>query len=128
MSHLAKGATRVRVVETHLRRHGFRTVIVSRSGQRRGARANSLAFNGDVVVLSPANARYPHFVIEIGGKSMLVRALIAQMTVQTVPAGFVSVVVRLVNAKTRSPSAGWHVASDDAHGMLDELLESRVSA
>lgn len=121
MSDVAKGAQRVRAVEREFHRHGFRTAIISRSGQRRGERKDGLAFDGDLLALGVR-----HFVCEVGGKSKSVRASLREMTAQPLPAGFRPIVVRLVDPKTRKPGRGWrwHLDSDDAYDSLDALLEA----
>ncbi len=103
MSDVQKGATRVRRVEQMLHRLGFRTMIASRSGQRRGSRHDSLAMDGDLIALAPDDSGYAHLIVEVGGKGKSVRASLIEMRQHALPAGFEPIVARLVDSTTRAP-------------------------
>jgi hypothetical protein len=125
MSDVQKGATRVRRVEQMLHRLGFRTMIASRSGQRRGSRHDSLAMDGDLIALAPDDSGYCHLIIEVGGKGKSVRASLLKMRQHALPAGFEPIVARLVNSTTRAPGKGWRFSNaSGAHDSLLSLLES----
>jgi hypothetical protein len=138
MSDVSKGAQRVRAVERVFHMYGYRTMIASRSGQRRGERHDSLALDGDLIAIAPADSGRPHFIIEvgdsgrphfiveIGGKSKSVKQSIAEMTSAPLPPGFVPLVVRLVDSRTRKASGGWrwHLSSTEAFACLGDVLES----
>ncbi len=122
MSDVSKGASRVRSVERRFHALGFRTAIVSRSGQRRGARHESLALDGDLVALAPAESRAPHFIVEVGGKSKSVRASLREMTQHALPPAFVPLVVRLVDARRKTWR--WHLSSDEAFDTITGLVDA----
>lgn len=122
MSDVSKGAARVRAVEKHFHRHLFRTAIVSRSGQRRGARADSLAFDGDLLALGGPGQ--PDFVVEVGGLSKRVAVSMAELTAQPLPAGFVPLVVRFVGGRGPGSRWRWHL-QEAAYDSLDALLDGR---
>jgi hypothetical protein len=110
----------VRSVEDHFHRHGFRTAIVSRSGQRRGVRAGSLAFDGDLLAIAPEGLKSPHFVVEVGGMSKRVASSIDEMTAQGLPPGFAAIVVRhYARGKWR-----WYLSADTSFFTLEALLEA----
>lgn len=121
MSDAAKGAQRVRAVERHFHRCGFRTAIISRSGQRRGERAGSLAFDGDLLACAPAESPHPHFVVEVGGPGKRVAASLAEMTAQPLPPDFVPLVVCLIDSRRRRWR--WH-AQDTTQESLNDLLDA----
>jgi hypothetical protein len=122
MSDRQKGAQRVRSVEDRLHALGYRTAIVSSSGQRRGARHESLALDGDLVAIAPAGSPWPHLVCEVGGKSKGVAASLREMTEPPLPPGFVAVVARLVDSRTRKPGAGWRYSAE-GNVVADDLRE-----
>lgn len=125
MSDVAKGAQRVRAVEEKLHSYGYRTMIASRSGQRRGARSQSLALDGDLIAIAPEDSPWPHFIIEVGGPKKSVKASIAEMTALPLPPGFTPIVVRLVDSRCRRPGEGWRwSAASGAHDTLAELLDA----
>jgi hypothetical protein len=126
MSDRSRGAARVRSVERRLHEHGYRTAIVSASGQRRGARHDSLALDGDIVGLAPDGSGWPHIVAEIGGRSKSVRESLREMRQHGLPAGFTPIVVRLVDSSRKRWR--WHLDSDVAFDTLDDLLDALSSA
>ena len=119
MSNRTKGAARVRSVENRLHDLGYRTMISSCSGQRRGQRGSSLALDGDLIAIAPESTPWPHLIAEVGGEKKSVKASLLEMTAHPLPGGFVPIVVRLIGRRWR-----WH---DKTGGFdtLDDLLEAQ---
>lgn len=126
MSDRSKGATRVRSVERHFHRHGFRTAIISASGQRRGARSQSLALDGDLIALAAPEFSYPHFIVEVGGKSKSVRASIREMRQHPLPAGMRCLVVRLIDPPRKIWR--WHLEDGCVYSDLDSLVDDLIAS
>lgn len=82
-------------------------------------RAGSLAFDGDLLALSPGYPLHlPHFVIEVGGLSKRVASSIAEMTAQPLPPGFVPIVVRHhARGKWR-----WYIDAERSFSSIEGLL------
>lgn len=123
MSDVAKGASRVRAVERLLNAVGYRTGILSRSGQRRGSRANSLALDGDLLAIAPEDSDLPHFIVEVGGAKKSVSLSIAEMTAEGLPAGVVPIVVRQT-ASYPERRWRWSLSSDEGFDSPAELLDA----
>jgi hypothetical protein len=106
-------------------------MLASRSGQRRGKRHESLALDGDLIALAPTESTSPHLIIEVGGRSKSVARSLVEMLQYPLPPGFVPVVVRLVDARTRRQGQGWrwHLSSaqsyDTPAAMLADLNSIR---
>lgn len=123
MSDVQKGASRVRAVERQFHAHGFRTAIVSRSGQRRGARKESLAVDGDLIALAPAESGLPHYFVEVGGLKKSAKQSFAEMKVAgPIPPGFALLCVRLVESKGRWSRWRWHREGGMTCDTIEELL------
>lgn len=121
LSDVAKGARRVRDIENMLNARGYRTGILSRSGQRRGARANSYALDGDLVAIAPQDSGWPHLIIEVGGRTKSVSESIKEMTAQPLPAGFVPVVVRQT-ASYPTKKWRWNLSSAEGFDSFEDLV------
>ena len=115
-----KGALRVRSVEGALWRFGYRTAILSRSGQRRGPRANSNALDGDILGIAP-HAGLPHLIVEVGGRSKSILLSLMEMTAQPLPDGLFPIVVRQVASRPKKKWR-WSVATNKGFDSLEELL------
>ncbi len=112
----------MRAVEEALWAFGYRTAILSRSGQRRGPRADSLALDGDLAAFSPRTDR-PNLIIEVGGPKKSVSLSLSEMTAQALPAGLLPIVVRQV-ASRPTRKWRWNVSSAVGFDSPEEFLSS----